>query len=213
MTEKKKICTAEEIEVLQELMNIAFGNATADLAEVIDIYVVLNVPEINMVNAGDLPTHLKSAIDARSESGIVQQKFWGDFNGSGLLVFPRGGGKDLLNLLDENKSTYYENTPIATLEKGVFLEVANILIGACVGKFSELLETFVTYSPPQFVHGDSEEFKLLINHFDSTQTAIIMKTVFQFDKKNITGLLLLITNEESIGWLRSALKEFMEDYE
>ena len=203
----------EEKDILQEIMNIAFGNATADLAEVIDIYVMLSVPNIKAIAIGALPEYLKKTINEDVESSIVEQKFWGNFKGSGLLVFPSGSGKDILAFLDNKEVKDYNGDASATLEKSGLLEIGNILIGACVGKVSELLNTFVTYSPPQVIQNEKNEFNHLIEHFDPQQSAIVMKTIFTFKEKNINGFLLILTNHESIGWLRKALNDFMDSYE
>jgi len=203
----------EEKDILQEIMNIAFGNATADLAEVIDIYVMLSVPNIKAIAIGALPEYLKKTINEDIESSIIEQKFWGNFKGSGLLVFPSGSGKDILAFLDNKEAKDYNGDAAATLEKGGLLEIGNILIGACVGKVSELLNTFVTYSPPQVIQSEKNEFNHLIEHFDPQQSAIVMKTIFTFKEKDISGFLLILTNHESIGWLRKALNDFMDSYE
>ena len=203
----------EEKDILQEIMNIAFGNATADLAEVIDIYVLLSVPEIQIIEIGKLPDYLDKTISSGSAISMVEQKFWGEFKGSGLLVFPGSAGKSLISLLDESKAEELESGSIATLEKGALLEIGNILIGACVGKISELLSTFATYSPPQVLRKNADENNFTSDLYDPNQTAIVMKTIFKFEKKNIDGLLLILTNQESITWLRKALHDFMDSYE
>ena len=203
----------EEKDMLQEIMNIAFGNATADLAEVIDIYVMLSVPNVKAIGIGALPDYLKKTIHEDGESSIVEQKFWGNFKGSGLLVFPSGSGKDILAFLDNKESKDYTGSAADTLEKGGLLEIGNILIGACVGKISELLNTFVTYSPPQVLQGEKNKFDHLVEHFDPHQKAIVMKTIFTFKEKDISGFLLILTNHESFDWLRKALKDFMDSYE
>ena len=208
-----EIISQEERDILQELMNIAFGNATADLAEVIDIYVKLSVPHIQIVEINALSTYLKDAINSDNKSSIVEQKFWGSFKGSGLLVFPSGSGIDLMALLNEKDTGNSDNIPMDLIEKSGLLEIGNILIGACIGKFSELLGTFVTYSPPQVFHGNSSECESFIKNFDPSQTAIVMKTVFEFQDKNIGGFLLLLTNYESLDWLRKALHDFLDSYE
>jgi len=210
-----EIISQEERDILQELMNIAFGNATADLAQVIDIYVQLSVPDIQVVAINKLPDYLKDAINSDSKSSIVEQKFWGSFQGSGLLVFPSGSGMDLLALLHEKESEEEPSNkvPMDLIEKGGLLEISNILIGACIGKFSELLGTFVTYSPPQVFHGNSDECESFINGFNPSQTAIVMKTVFDFQDKNVSGFLLILTGYESLDWLRKALHDFLGSYE
>lgn len=210
--EPNAIFSDDEKDILQEVMNIAFGNATADLAGVIDIYVVLSIPNIQVISVGELPEYLKETIDATSSTSIVDQKFWGDFSGSGFLVFPSGASQDLLSFLDENRQEEIRKAR-ELVEAEVLTEVGNILIGACVGKMSELLNTFVTYSPPRVIHGDSSEYNFLVDHFDTAQPAIVMKTLFKFKEKDIDGFLLILTNQESIGWLRKSLQEFMGEYE
>lgn len=212
VSENKEIFTTDEKDILQEIMNIAFGNATAELAEVIDIYVVLNVPDIKAIGIGDLPEYIEEEIELKGESSIVEQKFWGDFSGSGLLIFPNRTSKDLVSVLDNTINEAFDR-PLAILEQEMLIEIGNILIGACVGKVANLLDTFVTYSPPQAISQAGESKTSIVESFDTNQSAIIMKTVFEFEEKNIDGYLLIITNSKSIDWLRTALDNFMESYE
>ena len=209
------IFSEEEKEILQEIMNIAFGNATADLAEVIDIFVVLSVPNIRVIKIGELSEYLRTNIEDSSETTIVDQKFQGDVSGSGFLVFPTGAKSNLISLLEDEAGDASPNSagskPI--MEKEFITEIGNILIGACVGKMTELLNTFVTYSPPTIMQGDSTEYKFMIENLDPEQSAIAMKTVFEFKQKNIEGFLLILTDQTSIGWLRQSLNDFMKSYE
>ncbi|MBL7178972.1 MAG: chemotaxis protein CheC [Desulfobacterales bacterium] len=211
-SETNDIFSDEEKDILQEIMNIAFGSATADLAEVIDIFVELSVPQIHLIPVGELPDFLKNTIHAYDETVIVDQKFWGDFSGSGLLVLPSRATKEMLMLLADKEPEVSFTKTMATLEKESLVEIGNILIGACVGKLSELLKTFATYSPPRIINGSNVQ-NAFIKSFDPSQTAIVLKTIFKFEHKDLSGLLLLLANQESIGWLRKALHEFLESYE
>jgi len=207
------ILSDEEKDLLQEIMNIGFGNATADLAEIIDIYVELSIPNIQLINVGGLHDYIKETIYSFDETSMVGQKFWGDFSGSGLLVLPSRAGRELISMLEEDDADVVSDKPMAILEKESLVEVGNILIGACVGKISELLKTFATYSPPQIISEFIDDYDSFVKSFDEFQTAIVLKTLFKFEKKDLSGLLLLLTSQESIVWLRKALKEFLESYE
>ena len=214
MDEKENILfSGEEKDILQEIMNIAFGNATADLAGVFDIYVNLDIPNIQVIGVGDLPGYIKNATEATQTTSIVDQKFWGDLSGSGVLVFPKKSGESLTEIIDDTVTASIEEKSNTLREKEIILEIGNILIGACVGKITELLSTFVTYSPPRVVLGNSAEYEALVSSYDPNQVAIVMKTLFTFNKKNINGLLLILTNQESILWLQNALHDFMKSYE
>ncbi|MBU1985806.1 MAG: chemotaxis protein CheC, partial [Proteobacteria bacterium] len=144
----------DEQDILQELMNIAFGRASADLAEVIDTYVVLNVPEVRTLKVVDLPEFISTEISDHDIISIVEQSYLGRFKGVALLIFPSGAGRELLNLFGDNVEDYGEDVSMAALEKESILEVSNILIGACVGKVVELLDDEVSFSPPRIIIED-----------------------------------------------------------
>ena len=52
-----------------------------------------------------------------------------------------------------------------------------------------------------------------VTTLSDSRCSIIMDTVFRFRRIDINGLLLIITNQGTIEWLRKALHEFMEAYE
>jgi chemotaxis protein CheC len=203
----------EERDILQELMNIAFGKAAAELAEVISIFVVLSVPSIKVLKAAQLPEYLQEEISDFADISIVEQNFWGRFKGSAFLVFPAGAGKALISLLDPEHEATFESGTFEVLEKETLMEVGNILIGACVGKMSELLGDVVTYSPPKVVVENEPRGIIPKNLFDPEYTAIVMRTVFRFEERDVRGFLFLVTTHDSIVWLKKALAEFIERYE
>lgn len=205
--------TNDEKDILQEIMNIAFGKAAADLAEVINIFVVLSVPYVKVLKAAELPEYIRSEIRDLSHISIVEQNFWGNFKGSALLVFPAGAGKELISLLDADHETSVESGSIDLLEQETLMEIGNILIGACVGKLTELLGDMVNYSPPKVIIENHSLDIIPGNLFTPDYTAIVMKTVFRFAERDINGFLFLTTSPESIAWLKESLHAFLAQYE
>jgi len=208
----KTIITEEETDILQEIMNIAFGRAASDLAEYIDIFVILSVPFIKLLPSSELPPYIKSEIKEYDKISLVEQNFWGKFKGSAFLVFPADSGKKILSMFDGSEE-YLESDPINELEKETFREVGNILIGACIGKIAELLGDVITYSPPRVIVDRSRLNAVADSLFTSNNLAIVLRTVFSFNDQNVTGFLFIITSEESFGWLKTALHGFLEQYE
>ncbi len=210
----------EEKDILQEIMNIAFGNATADLANLIDIQVILSVPDVRVLHSSELPGYLLETINHGRKNSVTGQQFWGKFTGSGVLFLPSGTERILSNFLNITQYSNISLSPGETrapeddrIKEGLLLEISNILIGACVGKISDMLNTVVSYTPPELLSLENNDYRFLLKHFDSEQTAIVMKTLFQFDMQDINGLLLIMTNYRSADWLKNALHEFMQAYE
>ncbi len=205
--------TDEERDILQEIMNIAFGQAAADLAEVVNIFVVLSVPDIRIVPAADLPQYIHTEFSEFGNISIVEQNFWGEFRGNALLIFPSDSGRELVSLLGDGDLASFEAQASDFLENETLMEVGNILIGACVGKVAELLKDVVTYSPPRVIIENHPSISMPDTLFDPGNSAIILKTVFCFNERNVNGFLFLITSHKSVAWLKKALADFMEQYE
>jgi chemotaxis protein CheC len=207
----KEMITTEETDTLQEIMNIAFGRAASDLAEYIDIFIVLNPPKIKVLQAFDLPTYLNNELKDYDKVSVVEQNFWGKFKGNAFLVFPSGTGKRMISLFNsENK--IFETEPTYELEKETFLEIGNILIGACIGKIAELLGDVTTYSPPRVVVENSLRSVVYDNLSEPDNLAIVLSTVFEFNEKNVSGYMFILTKQESFAWLKTALYKFLEQY-
>ena len=207
----KEMITTEETDTLQEIMNIAFGRAASDLAEYIDIFVVLNPPHIEVLQAFDLPSYLNNELKDYDKVSVVEQNFWGKFKGNAFLVFPTGTGKRIISLFNsENK--VFESEPTYELEKETFLEIGNILIGACIGKIAELLGDVTTYSPPRVVVENGLRGVVYDNLSDPDNLAIVLRTVFEFNDKNVSGYMFILTKQESFAWLKTALYKFLEQY-
>ncbi len=209
----ENILNVTELLILQELMNIAFGSASADLEEVLDISIDLKVPAAEMVPVTKLKKYIQESMALNNKSSMVEEKFWGDFNGSAILVFPGEIQKNIISLLSAHDYPSTDMEHIDGMDQGVLLEIGNILIGACIGKISELLNTVVTYSPPNIGSGSSSDLEFFIDKFEKESSAIILKMEFAFHQKHLNGKIMIITSYNSINWLKSSLKHFMDSYE
>src|SRR4030067_1253363 len=208
-TDKTQLLTSDEIEILQEIMNIAFGKSAADLADVIDTHVVLNIPFISIMQVVELPDYIRGHVKDYNNISIVEQHFWVRFAGDALLVFSSGSGKELIAMLQCGEQMILPSDPIEILERETLMEIGNILIGACIGKVAELLNDVVTYTPPMIVLEKYYEDAISASEFDPDKTAIVLKTDFSFTDGNVSGFLFLVTSNESIQWLKDALQTFI----
>jgi len=98
-----------------------------------------------------------------------------------------------------------------TLSRETILEIGNILIGACVGMIAELMNNHVSFRPPHYKNGTVDRLMLDEHLKDAESIALIFKTIFHFDINNIQGNLFLITSNESIVWMKTAINDFLGD--
>lgn len=199
---------ALELDALRELMNISFGRAAASLSEVIDVAVVLSVPRIDFVLLDSMADYIQSETEGSASFNVVEQFFMGRFEGSSFLLMPEEEGRRLVSMLTQTDRP--EGAALDALERETVMEIGNIIIGACVGKLAELLGDVVTYRPPKIYTGllDSELLKRYLS--SGPRQALVMKTLFQFEYREVYGLLFLVMTNDGIAWLRRAVSGYIE---
>lgn len=213
MSNQSAAMTPLEKDALQEIMNIAFGQAAADLSEVINLYVTLTVPHIELLTFDEICRYIRDDISTNNDMSMVKQFFSGKFSGSSVLIFPHGEGKKMLQLFDEHSGTAIASDyDVDVLEKETLIEISNIIMGACISKIAELLADVVTYAPPRYysqeqIHGTLEEA------FAGNDTfAIFFKTTFHFQEFDASGFLFLISDLNTLEWLKQSIARYLEQY-
>ncbi|MBN2658094.1 MAG: hypothetical protein JXR86_13625 [Spirochaetales bacterium] len=202
-----------EKQILQEIMNIAFGSASGDLENIIGLSVILHIPEVIILPADELAGFLASNLPLNENSSVVEQAFKGNFSGSALLLFPDEIQPRFLAALSGHKNLSEEGeADRERIREEVFLEIGNILIGTTVGKITELLKTSVTYKSPETATGKMEDFKHIPGHFKENSSAIILKTYFSFKDHGLKGTMMIVTSHKSVIWMKNALNSFLEAY-
>jgi chemotaxis protein CheC len=107
--------TELELDALGEVMNISFGAAAADLAEVMDIFIRLNIPYIKTIEVSALPSYIRDEINDFENCSVIEQRYHGDFNGVALLIFPFGCEKELVSYFQQPENISYESDEIIEL--------------------------------------------------------------------------------------------------
>jgi len=209
MNSKKSYQFTElELDALQETLNISFGSAASDLADLMDMFIKLNVPCVKIIEVANLMNYIKKDISSFENCSIVEQKYHGDFQGTAFLIFPYGIEKELISYIQNPEAISFESDELIELEKEVLMEIGNILIGACIGRIFELLESSITYLPPQSMTGESFQAYSLNTPKQAEGKAITMKTSFSFEDRRVKGDLFLLNYQDSIPHLKKALSKF-----
>jgi len=202
-----------EKDALQEIMNISFGQAAADLSEVINMHVTLTVPRINILKIKEIYPYIREEISTEDDISMIRQFFSGKFSGSSILIFPHGEGKKLLKLFDENlELSTASDADIDVLEKETLIEISNIIMCACVSKIADMLGDVVHYSPPRYYAQDQIDTTLKEAFSGDEIFAIFFKTVFHFKMFDASGFLFLITNFSTLEWLKKSIEDYLSQY-
>ena len=210
MKKKQPLLKELELDALSEILNISFGSAAADLADLMDIFIKLSLPEIGVHDCENLGDFIFSGEGNFDESTVIFQNFHGQFEGAALLIFPYGMEKELLSYFQDPNVITYESDELVELEKEALMEMGSMLTGACIGRIFNFIDSNITYLPPQAAKGEHIKRLLPIEIASSHKEAVTMKTGFSFEDRKTQGTLILITYEDSVPFLKSALSHFLE---
>ncbi len=189
----------DERDCLQEIMNIAYGSATAAISEILDAFATLKIPKIEIIDPSHLKIYLKDNLNRYGEQLITTQLIDGDIAGETLFVMDINSAKNLAKEFDDDENLY-----------DIVLEVSNILSSATLGKFSEELKSEVSFSPPSIQRLESID-KLDNRYIKDYEQIIIISTELDFEDQKINGELLILTKDDSIHWIQRSINKILEE--
>ncbi len=196
-------------EFLQEMINISFGRAAASLADLLNIFVTLDVPKVAEVNHAFIAKELEERMGIDSDIAVVQQAFYGDFSGEVLLAISAEIGRKAVEVMAQNGG-FAPQLPLEQLEAEVLLEVGNIVIGACLGQFSHLLEKTLSYEAPNVLLRNGTVSRLGRGSQGQDRRALIVVTRFLLGERALSGFLFILLHQHWFDALYLAVDDFID---
>ncbi|MFZ5587436.1 MAG: hypothetical protein ACOZHQ_16065 [Thermodesulfobacteriota bacterium] len=199
----------ERREALQEMINIGFGRSMASLADLLGVHIELSVPHIATIDGSQVYEFLLASLNGSEEVSLVRQTFRGEFFGEAMLALSGHAGRELVVMLGED-SGFAPALEMGQLELEALLEVGNVVVGACLGQFAELLETNLSFNPPV----------VLMDSIHSLQTrevlsarpgeALLIRTNFRVNQRAVTGYLLIFLPADCLEWVYREVDRFLQ---
>lgn len=196
--------TEDQNDALQEVVNIAMGQAGDSLARILGNFVELSVPRIRLVTVKDVISTVTEMVDTNAEISAVRQAFSNSLRGEAIVVFAQSGADDLADLMG------YDTDLDQSAEQELLLEVSNLLVGAIITGIAETLETDLSFSAPSLMAERKPLDQVLIPEQLSWSHALLMEVNFTVEGRDFKCHMLMFMTEEAIDTLRSILDDFMD---
>jgi chemotaxis protein CheC len=134
--------TEDQQDCLQELINIAMGQASDQLARYLDTFVYLKVPSIESVDADEL---IKSLSQQQDTMAIVSQGFFAyeGIRGEALLVYQEKDSGRIADLLG------YEPGELSQDEQ--LIDISSILTTTFLNVFAQQIGNQMSYNAPKLL--------------------------------------------------------------
>ena len=196
--------TEDQSDALQEVVNIAMGQAGDSLARILGHFVALSVPRIRLATGKDVIKTVAGMVDNNAEISAIRQTFSNSLRGEAVVVFAQTGADDLADLMG------YDTVLDSSAKQELLLEVGNLLVGTVITGIAETLETDLSFSAPSLVAKCTPLDQMLVAEQLSWSHALLMEVNFTVEGCGFKCHLLTFMTEETIDTLRGILDEFMD---
>ncbi|MGL1901064.1 MAG: chemotaxis protein CheC [Fibrobacterales bacterium] len=199
----------DDTEILIEIMNMGFGAACAELADALNSFITISVPKVFMGTGDEITDFANKNVSSNQEVSIVEQGFWGNWNGTAYLAIPSELVAEMLNIMgfDEEKRSAEE---LSDEERTmVFAQVSSLLINSCINKISGIFKEENTFSAPHILLDKVDGFTDEV--FPEDAEVIIAEAQFSLDNDTVSGSLFITYNSDSFDWLRSSIDTFITE--
>ncbi|TAK90992.1 MAG: hypothetical protein EPO06_06635 [Burkholderiaceae bacterium] len=198
------LLSQDQRETMQEVTNIAMGQAGAKLAQLLGVFIKLSIPQVNLVEMTEINHALAMIVGNDTIVSAVRQAYSGPIRGEAITIFDdRHGHHDLADLLGYDE----ELTP--DTEQELLLDTSNLLVGACVSGIARLLNMDLTFAPPAVLAKGTPIGALLKNNNQDWEYALVVEVNFTLEERRFTCHLTQLMPESSLMVLRESLDLFL----
>jgi len=195
----KTTLSEDEQDVLQELVNIAYGNATAVVAEMLEAFATLSIPKIKVIQTQKLLKEFSSR--KNSSYYFSTQAFIGEFSGETAFFINEESANNLSKHLELESNEDLDDA---------ILELTNVLTSSLTTRLSQEMDTEVSFALPTIS-------KIPISEINEVQTfkqysqVIVIETELNFIDQKINADIFILTKDGSIQWLKQRLNNILEE--
>lgn len=195
--------SADEHDALREVVNVAMGRASAALGTLLDRLVMLQIPEIGVVQLPELNALIAAARGPERELTVVRQSFFGTLSGEAIALHAVEATADLAARLGYDAA----HTPAA--ERACLLDVSNLMMGSMLGQLARHLELELTCGAPTLLHDRVRVAELTLARDAGWDCALLTRVMFQLEDDSLTSDLLVLMPDASLNALRAALARLL----
>jgi chemotaxis protein CheY-P-specific phosphatase CheC/ActR/RegA family two-component response regulator len=188
----------------QEIANVAMGRAGDLLARLLNVFVVLPIPNVNLIEVSELSMALKAVESNDSISGICQGFIGGGISGEALLILNDSSFQDVASLMN------YKEVVDEKAELELLMDIANVLIGACLNGISEQLDMPFSQGHPVVLGQHCNVSELVATNITKWQKTLAIEISYGIENYPIKCDILLLFTEKSMKTLNNKVSYMLD---
>jgi chemotaxis protein CheY-P-specific phosphatase CheC len=187
------------LDAYQEVANVAMGRAGGLLARLLNVFVILPIPNVNMIEVSELRMALNQVADSDTLSAVCQGFIGAGIAGEALLMFNESSFADIAELMK------YKGDIDETAQLELLMDVANILLGACLTGIADQLDISFSQGHPMVIGRHVKVRDLLKYNASHWKRTLAIEIAYSIEDRRINCDLLLLFTEDSLPALNKQL--------
>ncbi|GLU33400.1 chemotaxis protein CheC [Trinickia caryophylli] len=200
------VLTEEQRDALQEVANLAMGQAATRLAGLLDTFIELSVPRVRVVNVEDAARTLREMTGIDESVTAVRQGFRSDIKGEALVICRSAGVGSLCSLVND---PYVHSAYESVSETELMFDVANVLTGACVSCIMNQLDRTPVFSAPGLLGENVALEDVFQADVLAWRVALLLEVNFALEDQTFRAHLVMLMAEDSIRRMHEALNTIL----
>lgn len=189
----------------QEITNIAMGQAGDHLARILNVFVKLPIPNVNLIEISELHMMLQDIQDKDSVSGICQGFLGPGVSGEALFILSDSSFGDVAKILDIREEVDDQ------VQLEMLMDAANILIGTCLRGLANQLDLQFSQGHPVVLGQHRNVTELISNNKNKWKRSLAIELSYGLEGYNVQCDLVLMFTEESMKVMNYKLSHLLED--
>ena len=187
------------LDAYQEVANVAMGRAGDLLARLLGVFVILPIPNVNMIEVSELRMALNEVADSDTLSAVCQGFIGAGIAGEALLMFNESSFADIAELMK------YKGDIDETAQLELLMDVANILLGACLTGIADQLDISFSQGHPMVIGRHVKVRDLLKYNASQWKRTLAIEIAYSIENRRVNCDLLLLFTEDSLPALNKQL--------
>lgn len=188
----------------QEVVNVAMGQAGANLAKIMGVFVKLPIPNVNLIEVSELHMMLNDVGAVDTTLGVCQGFLGDGISGEALCILSDSSFSDFAKILKIERKLDDD------LQLELLMDVASLLIGTCLSGIAKQLDMQFRQGHPVVLGQHQSIQEMISSNKSGWRKTLAIEVSYTLENFDINCELILLFTEESMAMMNAKLAHLIE---
>ncbi|WP_414830003.1 response regulator [Alteromonas sp. H39] len=190
----------------QEITNIAMGQAGDHLARIMNVFVRLPIPNVNLIEVSELHMMLSDIESHERVTAVCQGFLGGGIRGEALCILSDSSFEDVAKILD------IQDDVDDQIQLELLMDAASILIGTCLTGLANQMDVNFSQGHPIVLGQHRAITEIISMNSIKWKRTLAIELSYGLEGYNVQCDLILLFTEESMKIMNDKLAHLLEDF-